>query len=39
MTASTEVQEITVTIKRLVELLESEDEDDYGILLNNLLVM
>ena len=32
MVASIEVQEITVTLKRLVELLESEDEDDYGIL-------
>lgn len=32
MATSIEVQGITITLKRLVELLESEDEDDYGIL-------
>ena len=32
MATSIDVQGITITLKRLVELLESEDEDDYGIL-------
>lgn len=32
MTTSLELQGITITLKRLVALLESEDEDDYGIL-------
>lgn len=32
MTTSIKIQGITITLKRIVELLESEDEDDYGIL-------
>ncbi|MBW4508026.1 MAG: hypothetical protein KME64_16155 [Scytonematopsis contorta HA4267-MV1] len=32
MTAALEVQGITITLKRIIELLEAEDEDDYGIL-------
>ncbi len=32
MAISLEVQEITITLKRLLALLESEDEDDYGML-------
>ena len=32
MTVALEVQGITITLKRILELLETEDEDDYGIL-------
>jgi hypothetical protein len=32
MTAGVELPGITITLKRLVALLELEDEDDYGIL-------
>ena len=32
MTVALEVQGITITLKRILELLEAEDEDDYGIL-------
>jgi hypothetical protein len=32
MTTSVELPGITITLKRLVALLELEDEDDYGIL-------
>ena len=32
MATSIDVQGITITLKRLVELLETEDEDAYGIL-------
>ncbi|MBD2772304.1 hypothetical protein [Iningainema tapete] len=32
MTIALEAQGITITLKRILELLEAEDEDDYGIL-------
>ncbi len=32
MTISLESQGITITLKRILELLEGEDEDDYGII-------
>ncbi len=32
MTTSIDVQGITVTLKRIVELLECEEEDNYAIL-------
>jgi hypothetical protein len=32
MTTSIDVQGITITLKRIVGLLESEEEDEYGIL-------